>query len=647
MVATTGAGSSASTSSLELVSGDNNQVYKASYTTSSWTGDVQAFTLNGDGSTISPKNVWSAQDLLDKTTPAARKIYFNQAGALTVFNYSNLTGANLNSYFDNFCSMTPTTPSQCAALTAEATPSDKNLANNGGNLVGYLTGVRAYEAKVSAASTGVSVTNMALYRARTHVLGDIVNGAPVYVGKPPFTYSDAGYADFVTAQAKRAPVVYAAANDGMLHAFSAASGSAGGTELWAYVPTAVMPNLYKLADASYSTNHQYFVDGAPVMGDVYINGGWKTILVGGLNDGGRSYYALDITVPASPVLLWEFNDTNLGLSYGNPVITKRADGTWVVVFSSGYNNTAGDGNGHLFVLDAAKGTKLLDIPTYTSGTTKAGSTGTPSGLAKINAWIDDATNNTSLRFYGGDLLGNLWRFDVDKLVLPNQGAQLLASFEANNIAQPITTRPQTVSIGANNRPVIVVATGRYLAQPDTTNTDQQSIYAVADKLTASGWGDPRSSANATAFVKQTLTASGTTASITDLPVDFTSSSVGGWYVDLPHSGERVFSNMALQFNTLVVPTGIPNGDACTSGGSSWLYYLDVTNGGVVLNNVAAGTQFASDALIVGLSWIKDSDGNVRILVQDSKGNIISKEPPKEGGSGSPTAHRTSWRELAN
>ena len=84
-----------------------------------------------------------------------------------------------------------------------------------------------------------------------------------------------------------------------------------------------------------------------------------------------------------------------------------------------------------------------------------------------------------------------------------------------------------------------------------------------------------------------------------------------------------------------------------SGGASWLYYLDVTNGGVVLSNVAAGSQLTSDALAVGMNWIKDSSGNVRILVQDSKGNIISKEPPRDGGTGAPSAHRTSWRELTN
>ena len=99
------------------------------------------------------------------------------------------------------------------------------------------------------------------------------------------------------------------------------------SELWAFVPTAVMPNLYKLADSSYASRHAYFVDGAPVVGDVYdsATSSWKTILVGGLNAGGKAYYALDITNPSSPILLWEFTDNNLGLTYGNPMIVKRSE----------------------------------------------------------------------------------------------------------------------------------------------------------------------------------------------------------------------------------------------------------------------------------------------------------------------------------
>lgn len=620
-----GSASAASTSALELVAGDNNYVFGASYTTVSWTGDLQAFTLDASDASIGTTPVWSAQAKLDSTTVANRQIYFKGSGGLQSFTYDNLSPQQ-KAYFDNMCSKA-LVPSQCSSLTS----GDATVANSGTNLVNYLKGTKSYETPVATASNGVSATGSGLYRKREHLLGDIINGAPVYIAKPPFKYGDAGYADFVTSNTNRQAVVYVAANDGMLHAFSASDG----TELWAYIPSAVMPNLYKLADASYSSRHQYFVDGAPVMGDIKVGNTWKTILVAGLNSGGSSYYALDITDPANPVALWEFTDSNMGLSFGNPVITKRADGTWVVAFTSGYNNTSGDGQGHLYVVNASTGAKLLDI------STGAGSSATPSGLAKINAWIDNTSDNTAKRFYGGDLQGNLWRFDMDNLVAPNQSALQLAKFQLDAATpQPITTKPELAL--ASNQPIVIAATGRYLGVTDIGDTTQESIYAVKDKLTGTGWGDLR--ANTSNFVKQTFTLDGNTASVTSLKVDW--STKGGWWVDLPHSGERVATNVSLQFNTLAVPTAIPTGDACSSGGSSWLYYLDVTNGGVVTTN-PSGQLWSANSLIVGQSWVKDSNGNVRIITQGSSGEKRVDVPPVPPMTGGGSAHRTSWRELSD
>lgn len=627
-----GSGAAAATSTLELVAGTNNQVYRASYTTGTWTGDLQAFPLNGADATVGTTASWSAQAILDTTPAASRKIYFNGASGLQSFVYDNLN-ATQKGYFDNLCSQAAIA-AQCATLTTN----DKTLANSGANLVNYLRGTRSYEAPVSTASTGVSTTSSALYRARDHVLGDIINGAPVHVGKPPFSYGDAGYADFVTAKSLRKNVVYVAANDGMLHAFSGETAD-GGTELWSFIPSAVMPNLYKLADSSYSSKHQYYVDGAPVMADIKVGTTWKTILVGGLNAGGSSYYALDITDPANPALLWEFTDANMGLSFGNPVVTKRADGTWVVAVASGYNNTSGDGKGHLYVLNANSGAKLLDL------STGVGSAADPSGLAKINTWVDNPSDNTGKRFYGGDLKGNLWRFDVDNLVAPNQAAMLLAKLQVNaTTPQPITTKPELAQV--SGKPVVVVGTGRYLGVTDITDATQQSIYGIKDPLTATGWGDVR--ADTADFVQQTFTLDNTTtppsAAISDTALDW--STKAGWWVDLPHSGERVNTDVSLQFNTLAIATAIPSGDACASGGSSWRYFLDVTNGGVITTN-PTGEQWSSNSLIVGLSWVKDSNGNIRVISQGSNGDIRSEIPPITSTSGAGSAHRTSWRELSD
>lgn len=628
-----GSASAASTSSLELVAGNNNQVYRASYTTEAWTGDLQAYALNGADATIAATPTWSAQAKLDSMPVANRTIYFRGSSGLQTLAYDNLSTAQ-QAYFNNLCSKT-VTAGQCATLN----DADKALANAGANLIDYLKGVRSYEAPVASASTGISATSSALYRKRDHLLGDIINGAPVHVGKPPFKYGDAGYADFVTAQSNRTNVVYVASNDGMLHAFSADPAN-GGTELWAYVPSEVMPNLYKLADSTYASKHQYFADGAPVMADIKVGSTWKTILVAGLNSGGRGYYALDITDPMNPRALWEFTDANMGLTYGNPVIAKRSDGTWVVAFTSGYNNTGGDGKGHLYVVDANSGASLLNI------STGVGSTADPSGLAKINAWIDNTADNTAKRLYGGDLKGNLWRFDIDNLVAPNQAALLLATLQINtSTPQPITTRPELSLV--MNKPVVVVATGRYLGISDITDTTQQSVYAIKDNLNATGWGDVR--ADTTNFVRQTFTlngsaASATDAAVTDTEVDWTTK--GGWWVDLPHSGERVVTSMGLQFNTLAIASAIPNGDACASGGSSWRYFLDVKNGGVVTTN-PSGVQWSSSSLIVGLSWIKDTNGNVRIILQGSNGDIKTEIPPIPTMPSGGTAHRSSWRELTD
>lgn len=618
---TTGSGSAATTSTLELVSGDNNMVYQGRYTTSTWIGDIKAYTMNGSTGAIATTESWSAQSLLDAVVPSDRKIYFNKSGTLTSFEYANLTTAQ-KAYFDNLCTQS-LVASQCGSLsTANAA-----LANSGTNLVDYLRGVRTYE---------ISNTTNPLFRTRSHVLGDIINSTPVYVGAPLFSYADSGYTAFKAAQSSRTKIVYAGANDGMLHAFNATTGA----ELWAFVPSAVMSNMYKLANSNYGSNHVYFVDGEVVVGDIYVNNAWKTILVGGFNSGGKGYYALDITTPESPKVLWEFTDTNMGLSFGNPIISKRADGTWVVTFTSGYNNTTGDGDGHLYVLDANAGTNLLDIATG------VGSSSAPSGLAKINGWIDDATNNTALRFYGGDLLGNLWRFDIDNLVLPHQKAMLLGKFQTSGaVAQPITIKPRLKLI--SGYPVIAVGSGRYLGSSDIADTTTQTFAAVKDPLTATGWGVIR---NNSTMVQQTLTVSGSSVTSTANVMDWTTNN--GWWFDLPNTGERVVVTPAIFSNTLYLATAIPNGDACTSGGSSWLYKVNLLDG------TSTGELYSSTEMISGLTVVElaasstgsegsDSSQTIGIVIQKSGGGMGVNTDSGGSSGGSVSARRTSWRELAN
>ncbi len=620
----TGAGSATATSTLDLVQGDGNIAFEASYTTGAWYGDLLARELDSRTAEVKPGDPqWSARERLDAKSAASRKIYFKNGSALGEFTWGNLPSA-LQAHFKDLCA-SPAKLTQCATLST----THQTTVNGGAELVSYLRGDRTKEAK----STN---TTAPLFRERKSVLGDIINSKPIHVGKPPFDYADTGYATFKTSNLTRKKMVYVGANDGMLHALDAATGE----ELWAYVPTAVMPNLYKLADVKYGSNtsqpHTYFVDGKTVQGDVKIGGVWKTILVGGLNKGGRAYYALDITDPENPQALWEFahDDStvhnNLGLTYSDPVISKLNDGTWTVAFGSGYNNVSpGDGKGRLFVVNAATGAILRNIATTAGGTT------TPSGLSKINVWVKALNDNTAQRFYAGDLLGNVWRFDVDDKVLPHKAAMQLAQLQdASGTPQPITTEPKLREY--DKQPVIVVATGRYLGRDDIDDTQVQSVAAIRDPLTATGWGAVRT--NTAKFKKVTITKSGTTASGAAVTVDWATD--GGWWADFPTSGERVAMPMEWDGARLLAATTLPSGDQCKSGGASWLYSFGLAGG------KTDAEQFSEDTLIVGFSVVTNDEGQPKILVRTSGNETQVKDGTGLGGGTTiKRARRVSWREL--
>ena len=157
---------------------------------------------------------WSAASTLDARTYTTRTIYYSgtttsgstSTKSLKAFNYDNLNADGYSSYFLNICSKSPT-PAQCASLdTAGLT-----AANNATNVINFLRGDRSYEVSVSSPKQP--------FRTRASVLGDIVNASPVFVGAPPFDYADSGYSTHKTDNASRTRMVYAAANDGLLHAF--------------------------------------------------------------------------------------------------------------------------------------------------------------------------------------------------------------------------------------------------------------------------------------------------------------------------------------------------------------------------------------------------------------------------------------------
>ena len=668
----------AATSNLEPVAGDNF-AYTAKYKTIDWTGELEAHEIDLTTGAVKTAVIWSAQSALDAKTGNLcdnRTIYLFRSGASnnrTPFTWNTSacdsgmapTGTattGLNSTEQGYFSSTQLAAlSQYATMTdGTGTPATDNQRGTayGDKLVNFVRGQRYYEGYV---------TNNAnkLYRTRANVLGDIVNAQPVYVKAPFGSFTDSGYSTFKSANASRTPMVYVAANDGMLHGFYAgtsASDANGGKEAWAFIPSIVLPNLYKLADDNYANTHAYSVDGTPTVGDFYDSAAstWKTMLVAGLNAGGRGYYALDVTDPASPKGLWEFKwsdtcydatnsatayaDCHVGLTFNDPLITKLSDGTWVVIVTSGVNNVnspnkTGDGLGYLYVLRAYDGKILYKIATT------AGTAATPSGLNHAINWVDNTTvDNTTLRVYAGDLLGNLWRFDVNDTINPTgREATLIGTAKApNGTAQPISTRPEVALNGS--QPFILFGTGRMLGSSDLTDTQVQSIYGVIDPLTATtAYTDLRGSMKPMTMT-QVGTGSTATRTIACAGTSTQCNLSSGWVVNLPDSGERVNVDVKLQLGTLVVASNVPQSSACTIGGYSWINYFNFSTGTAVANSTGgAVSQKLSDSLAVGLNIVRLPDGRTVVITTTSDARQTTIAAPFD--TPAPTGKRISWREI--
>ena len=668
----TASASAAATSSPNITPTDR-LLFKSSYTTVQWNGEIQAYQIDPVTGIVQSGVLWSAKaQLQGQVGPSTdtRTIYTfspTAANKLKDFKYGTANGLSATAtvatspnggtvtlspetpWFDNKC-VPITNMSQCVLLDPVVQLPASNL---GSNMVNFLRGQTQFEGSV--------------YRDRAFSLGDTVNAAPWFVGKPRMNFLDnvptsaMSYQQWAASQAGRQQALYVGANDGMLHAFNANSG----VELWAYAPRMVLPNMWQLADSQYAAKHAYFVDGTPTSMDIFDGANWRTILVGGLNSGGRGYYALDITNPLLPQGLWEFcndstmcvsSDPQVGLSYGNPIITKNAIGQWVVLLTSGYNNVntpnqMGDGGGYLYVLDVLSGKILQKVATG------AGSATSPSGLAKINVWVDTfVTDDTASAVYGGDLQGNLWEFDMTSwpISAPKKIGQTL---DATGRPQPITTKP-SLGLIDDTYSVLFVGTGRYLGTTDLTDpatqtpsrTDawQQSLYAIKISPHNSSdtiYGNLRSGANG--LVKQTITVlSSQTRGTSTNNVSWATGN--GWYVDFNPSGdspgELVNVDPQLVLGDLIVATNVPGGGACSVGGDSFFYQFDYKTG--EYTNTSPGGVVGmkiQGAETVGISIYQTTSRGLGIAVVDSSSGL--RQPPAHPPSPANTAKRSGWREV--
>jgi type IV pilus assembly protein PilY1 len=557
-----------------------SKLYQAKFNSYTWEGFLEA--KNVAGGAVG-KVAWEAGSLLPPA--ASRTILTNDGAGGVPFEWNSLSAGEQTA-----------------------------LNTNGGGGVDGLGSLRLAYLRGDGSN---ELVNGGTFRNRQSTkLGDIISSAPQYSSNEDFGYPDnleaASYATFVSSKANRAPMVYVGANDGMLHGFDGQTG----IEKIAYVPTPVYSNLSKLTATPYS--HRYFVDGTPTIGDAFFTGAWHSVLVGGLRAGGQGIYALNVTDPtqftelnASSLVMWEFtdaNDADLGYTFSRPNVVKMADGSWAAVFGNGYNNTEADGNASatgnavLYIVNIETGALIKKISTGVGTAQDPTGASRPNGLATVTP-VDVNQDGITDYIYGGDLFGNLWKFDVTSA---NTGSWDVA-FHSGGVASPlfqacagnacnggniqaITTRV-TVGYGPNRIGYMVYfGTGKYLETTDVNDLSTQTLYGIWDKndgvTTASGQST---------LLQQTILYEGSynlqDGSPSSQPLRVTSNNdysssppvEMGWYLDLTSpvsgaEGERLVNQPTLRNGRIIFTTIIPNANSCSGGGDSWLMELNALNG---------------------------------------------------------------------
>jgi type IV pilus assembly protein PilY1 len=644
----------------------STQAYFAYYDPNDWTGKLTANSLTSDASgnlSIATTANWDASCVLTgvlvnntcTATGVAGPTAAQGTSSRVILTYNGTTGIPFQ--WSNL-----TTAQQTALTLGDSSSTDLRLR--------YLRGERSQE--ITTSGTG-------LYRARDFLLGDIVNSSPTAIGQPVSPYAATwrdrlvstdtmsensgtqSYSQFFTAQQTRQNVVYVGANDGLVHGFAAGaftstntydSSTNNGTEVLAYMPAAVVNTIHSttpeldLSNPQYG--HNFFVDAPPGSGDLFYGGVWHTWLTGGLGAGGAAIYALDITSPgtfqesrAANIVVGEWSPTNiscsnallcganLGNTYGSPMIRRMHNGMWAVIFGNGFNSASGDAGIYIMTIDPSTAAKTF----YYLST---GKTGSGDGIANVSP-VDLDGDHVVDYIYAGDVLGNVWRFDVTSGSPSSWGVSGSAPLFSTSSGQPITGSLLVAVINntavGGSQIMVSFGTGQQTlltnSTPTTFATATQALYAVWDWnfaswnakstlkfasldstagsfSTTTGLASPYT-ATAANLTTQTLSKNTTTGTIdvTTLPICWAGTTACtsnnksfGWTASFPGTQEQTIYTPQLVGNALVINSIVPANNnllACTTAlPTGFTYALNLATGSTSTTTSAASSTSTSN-----------------------------------------------------
>ncbi len=641
------------------VVGLDSFVFKTGFDTSNWTGSLSSSILNSDGTPGAVQ--WDASC---KLTGGLCSSTGTMVSATSTASSRSIFTADDNTKVDFTSS---TLPSAAISQLLDTNFIDSNLSTvNIIDIVNYIRGDQSGE-----------IQNGGVFRDRRTVLGDIIHSSPLLVRAPSANYDDDiwpagtlernaadsnnGYEEFIDTNMNRNSIILAGANDGMLHAFDSGLNNAanGGDELWAFIPSSSFEHLAELLDPAYQ--HKTFVDAAPFVRDVFINGSWNTVAVGNLRHGGKLFYALNLgdNPETEPDVLWEFSDEqddDMGFTYSGGIITRVYDPTtneskWVAILPNGYNSE--NHKSVMYAVDLKTGSLLH------KWTGQGGSEANPNGMgppvaADFVAYSPSDPSITSYNadqgtdfIYAGDLHGNVYKLNALDVFSP--GTTSAEVFFDGSDEQPITTPPRVFTPGDITTDVFVVfGTGKYIETPDrdVNTTPTQFLMGLRDAKDSY----PQYSLSEVngRIIEQLVTEPSTGLRVaTDNQVGFNQS----WITRLPEQGERMVNVLGRDnraktlLSVSIIPTGL---DPCLPGGRSWVMMLDARTGGRISNRpFLSGTVdgLLIDDLVLGANKLTTPGGNFTTLNLDTTGgnsgnnsSISISLPTKVWG-------RKSWRRI--
>jgi len=505
-----------------------------------------------------------------------RTIYYDRtSSALAALNVDSATASALQSDFD------VATTTEAAALIAHARGLD----------IDDIDGDRE--------------TN----EAREWIFGDALHSRPL-----PINFgSIGGYSDPIN------PAIFIAvgSNDGKLRLLrnTTAGGSESGQEVWAFMPRNSMPAQKALRANGTGMQHPYTMDGAPVAfvqdknhdGSIVSGDGDRAYLYVGMRRGGKAYYALDITNPESPRLMWTIENTGdfseLGYTFSNPrvgLIDSVSGPRPVVMFAGGYDlnkdrrgvigSDDSEGNA-IYVVDAESG-QLIWKAVQGTGGGGANTFEHPGLVDSIPSTLtvgDTDGDGLTDRIVVGDTGGNIWRADIVGEDTANWGLTLLASVGRHASASPsIATdrrffhRPDLVPSKDSNGLFdgVVVGTGNRADPLDKGGITTNFTYMIKDRRTSVGSAVDTGLTHVDFGDVTSNCLQGDGGCVVNL--------THGWRLQMEEPGEKILATpltiTGKTFFTSYLPQSGGGATSCTpSEGGGRLYAVSMQNATAVMN----------------------------------------------------------------